>query len=80
MEIGSPDGAYDELITVRLDALIQASGLETETAPVDPAETTELLAAHLERVATRALDSLPYERRVAVANARERATTRSSGG
>jgi len=61
-------GAYDELITAGLDALILKSGLETETSQVDPAETTEVLAAHLEKVTARVLDSLPIDRRLAVVN------------
>ncbi len=63
-----PDGAYDELVTAGLEALILKSGLETETAPADPAETTEVLAAHLEKVTTRVLDALPLERRLQVVN------------
>jgi superfamily II DNA or RNA helicase len=55
-------------MTAGLEALIRASGLETQVDPVDPAEATEVLAAHLEKVATRVLDSLPVERRLAVAN------------
>ena len=68
MESRLPGGAYDELITVGLEALIRQSGIEVQTASVDRAEATEILAAHLEDVATRVLDSLPFERRVAVAN------------
>jgi superfamily II DNA or RNA helicase/HKD family nuclease len=63
-----PGGAYDELITTGLEALLDQTALEARTEPVDHSETTELLAAHLEKVAIRVLDSLPYERRLAVAN------------
>jgi superfamily II DNA or RNA helicase/HKD family nuclease len=59
---------YDELITIGLDSLIGESGMEVQTAPVDQAEATEVLAAHVERVVTRVLDSLSFERRVAVVN------------
>src|ERR1700733_10087730 len=63
------DGAYDELVTAGLDALLIQPEITSETDPVDRAETTDVLAAHLEKVATRVLDSLPFERRLAVANA-----------
>lgn len=63
-----PEGAYDELITAGLDALLAQSVSEAQTERVDQAEATERLAAHLGKVATRVLDSLPYERRLAVAN------------
>ena len=63
-----PAGAYDELITVGLDELMKQSSLETSTASVDHAETSEILGAHLEKVAVRVLDSLPFDRRLAVAN------------
>jgi len=63
------DGAYDELVSAGLDALLGQPGLASETDRVDRAEATEVLAAHLEKVATRVLDSLPSERRLAVANA-----------
>jgi len=63
-----PVGVYDELITARLDALLGQLPLEARTEAVDSGETTELLAAHLEKVAARVLDSLPPDRRLAVAN------------
>jgi superfamily II DNA or RNA helicase/HKD family nuclease len=65
---GLPGGAYDELITVGLDRLLQQTHLQAQTEAVDPAEATEILSAHLERVVARVLDSLPYERRLSVAN------------
>ena len=65
---GLPGGAYDELITAGLDAILRQSGVQTEIDQLDSAEATEVLAAHLEKVATRVLDSLPFERRLAVAN------------
>lgn len=61
-------GAYDELITAGLEAILHQSALEARTQPVDRSEATELLAAHIEKVATRVLDSVPYERRLAIAN------------
>jgi superfamily II DNA or RNA helicase/HKD family nuclease len=63
-----PSGAYDQLITVGLAALIGDLGLEIQTAPVDAAEMTEVLADHLEEVAVQVLSSLPLERRLVVAN------------
>jgi superfamily II DNA or RNA helicase/HKD family nuclease len=63
---GLADGAYDALITDRLATLLEGRGAEIDD--VDPAELTEILAAHLETVATRALDALPAERRMALAN------------
>ncbi len=68
MEGGSPEGVYDELITAGLDTLLDQLALEARIEPVDPAEATELLAAHLEAVAARVLQSLPPDRRLAVAN------------
>ena len=65
---GLPGGAYEELITTGLDALVRRSGLQTVVEGLDSAEATEILAAHLERVATRVLDSLPIERRLSVVN------------
>lgn len=62
-----PGGAYDELITAGLDALLRQPGVQRQTADLDSAESPEVLAAHLERIATRVLDSLPFERRLAVA-------------
>ena len=63
------DGLYEELITAGLDALIRGNGLQSHAEPVDYAESAEVLAAHLEKVATRVLDSLPFDRRLSVANA-----------
>jgi hypothetical protein len=60
-----PEGAYDELITEGLAALFDG---QEEIEGVDAAELTEVLAAHLEKVATRALDAMPVDRRMAVAN------------
>lgn len=51
---------YEELITPRLDALLRRPGVEAHTSPLDHAEAGEVLAAHLEKVAARALDSLPF--------------------
>lgn len=65
---GLSGGAYDEIITAGLAALLIESGVESDSNRLDPAETTEVLAAHLEKIATRVLDSLPIERRLAVAN------------
>jgi superfamily II DNA or RNA helicase/HKD family nuclease len=65
---GPPGGAYDELITVGLEALLRQPDVQVQTDRLDPAEATEVLATHLEKVATRVLDSLPFERRLAVAN------------
>lgn len=65
---GVPDGAYDELVTAGLDALLSATAVQAATNGLDPAESTEVLAAHVEKIATRVLDSLPLERRLAVAN------------
>lgn len=65
---GLPGGAYDELITAGLDALLSQTALQAHTTPIDQAEATEILAAHVEKVAARALDSLPFERRLVVAN------------
>ena len=66
---GLPGGAYDEIITTGLDALLRDTDIQATTDRLDPAESTEVLAAHLEKIATRVLDSLPMERRLAVANA-----------
>jgi superfamily II DNA or RNA helicase/HKD family nuclease len=68
-QAGLPEGAYDQLITAGLDALIRQSALEAHMEPVDQAESTEILAAHLEKVAIQVLDSVPVDRRLAVANA-----------
>jgi superfamily II DNA or RNA helicase len=65
---GLAGGAYDELITAGLDALLHQSGVEIAADRLDHAEASEVLAAHLEKIATRVLDSLPFERRLAVAN------------
>lgn len=65
---GLPGGAYDELITAGLDALLRQSPLDSHSEPVDEAELAELLAAHIERLVSRVLDSLPHDRRVAMAN------------
>lgn len=63
------DGIYEELITAGLDALIREDGAPPHIEPLDRAESAEVLAAHLGRVATGVLDSLPFERRLSVANA-----------
>ena len=65
---GLAGGAYDELITAGLDALLHHTAVETQTAGLDTAEAAEVLAAHLEKIASRVLDSLPPDRRLAVAN------------
>ena len=65
---GLAGGAYDELITAGLDALLRQSASPATTDRLDPAESTEVLAAHLEKIAARALDSLPIDRRLAVVN------------
>ncbi|MGH9170705.1 MAG: DUF3427 domain-containing protein [Acidimicrobiales bacterium] len=65
---GVPSGVYDELITDGLDALLRQATDAVRSELVDPAEATEFLAAHLERVATRVLNSLPFDRRLAVTN------------
>ena len=66
--VGLPGGVYDELVTAGLDALLQQAGVGAQTDRLDPAESSEVLAAHLEKIAARVLDSLPLERRLAVAN------------
>lgn len=65
---GLPGGAYDELITAGLDEILRRPGVQTEIDQLDSAEATEVLAAHLEKVATRVFASLPFGRRLAVAN------------
>ncbi len=65
---GLTGGAYDELITAGLAELLRRPGVVSDTSPVAQAEVAEVLAAHLEKVAARVLDLLPFERRVAVAN------------
>lgn len=67
MEGGLPRGAYDQLFTEGLAAVLE--GIEAETGAVDPAELSEVLASHLETVAQQALNALPPDRRLAVANA-----------
>jgi superfamily II DNA or RNA helicase/HKD family nuclease len=65
---GLPGGAYDELVTAGLDALLRQPTVQAITDGLDPAESTEVLAAHLEKIVTRVLDSLPLERRLSVVN------------
>lgn len=52
---GLPAGAYDQLITAGLAVLIDQTDLPTSANDLDPAEATDVLAAHLETVATRVL-------------------------
>jgi hypothetical protein len=61
MKGGLPGGAYDELITVGVDRLLQQTHLEAQTEAVDPAEATELLSATSSGCDPGA-DSLPFER------------------
>lgn len=76
---GLPGGAYDELITAGLDALLRQSGVPIEKDSLDSAEVTEVLAAHLEKVATRVLDSLPIDKRLAVLNGVLDSLTKETG-
>jgi superfamily II DNA or RNA helicase len=67
--VGVPaGGAYDDLITFGLNAAIDVTGFEHHTAPVDSAEETELLAAHLEQVVRRALATVPADQRLKTVN------------
>ena len=51
-----PAGAYEALHTARLDrALEQSPGLSPRYAPVEPADTPEVLARHLANAVRRAL-------------------------